>query len=312
VSSAAVMSRMKIIDMTGREHKVLHSLQGLATADRRHFDLPELTKNLELLVDMTEQKIIHSEKKLKHFDDTLVSLEYEEARGRERACAEQAQVERVEALLGVVERCQALLESGSDLKAIMAAFTEIKSDFPDEFLVFSLHQLAIPLFGPVLSRKMSAWRPFDPDHALSDLLYCYDLFADLRDLFKDLQGVSVSPFHRLLWDSWMTAVRKQLHEHGIRACTDRCVDLLGRWSRLVPRFMVENVLEKLVLVKLVCECEAWNPLVDVVPIHSWVHPWLPLLKERMDSELFPLIRNKLAYALTAWHPSDGKQSDWSF
>lgn len=25
------------------------------------------------------------------------------------------------------------------------------------------------------------------------------------------------------------------------------------------------------------EVEAWNPLTDPVPIHSWIHPWLPLM-----------------------------------
>ncbi len=303
------MSRMKIIDMTGREQKILNSFDGLSTTSQvkkqSHFDLLELTKNLEMLVDMTEQKIIHSEKKLKHFDDTIVSLEYDESRNRERLKVEKDQIEKVEALMTLVERCQSLLDSESELKTLMNVFIELKINYPDEFIVFNLHELAIPLFGPVLKQKMAIWRPFDPEEPNSDLIYCYELFADLRELFIDLKGVSVNPFNRLLWDTWMVVLRKQLQEHGIRACTERCVELMGRWSRLVPKFMMDNILEKMILVKLVWECEAWDPLSDVVPIHIWVHPWLPLLKERMDSELFPMIRMKLASALTAWHPSDG-------
>jgi len=300
---------MKIIDMTGREQKILNSFDGLSTTSQvkkqSHFDLLELTKNLEMLVDMTEQKIIHSEKKLKHFDDTIVSLEYDESRNRERLKVEKDQIEKVEALMTLVERCQSLLDSESELKTLMNVFIELKINYPDEFIVFNLHELAIPLFGPVLKQKMAIWRPFDPEEPNSDLIYCYELFADLRELFIDLKGVSVNPFNRLLWDTWMVVLRKQLQEHGIRACTERCVELMGRWSRLVPKFMMDNILEKMILVKLVWECEAWDPLSDVVPIHIWVHPWLPLLKERMDSELFPMIRMKLASALTAWHPSDG-------
>lgn len=47
----------------------------------------------------------------------------------------------------------------------------------------------------------------------------------------------------------------------------------------------------------------WNPLTDTVPIHSWIHPWLPLLQTRLEP-LYPPIRSKLANALQRWHPSD--------
>lgn len=50
--------------------------------------------------------------------------------------------------------------------------------------------------------------------------------------------------------------------------------------------------------------EQWNPLTDHVPIHTWIHPWLPLMKDRLETALFPTIRFKLANALGNWHPSD--------
>lgn len=49
--------------------------------------------------------------------------------------------------------------------------------------------------------------------------------------------------------------------------------------------------------------ENWNPLTDTVPIHSWIHPWLPLMQARLEP-LYSPIRNKLANALQKWHPSD--------
>lgn len=47
----------------------------------------------------------------------------------------------------------------------------------------------------------------------------------------------------------------------------------------------------------------WNPLTDTVPIHSWIHPWLPLFQSRLEP-LYPPIRSKLSHALQRWHPSD--------
>lgn len=51
------------------------------------------------------------------------------------------------------------------------------------------------------------------------------------------------------------------------------------------------------------QVDNWNPLTDTVPIHSWIHPWLPQMQMRLEP-LYPPIRNKLANALQRWHPSD--------
>ena len=49
------------------------------------------------------------------------------------------------------------------------------------------------------------------------------------------------------------------------------------------------------------EVEVWNPLTDLTPIHTWLHPWLPPLGNRLEI-VYPPIRNKLAAALASWHP----------
>lgn len=60
------------------------------------------------------------------------------------------------------------------------------------------------------------------------------------------------------------------------------------WNWFVPRLL---------------QVENWNPLTDTVPIHSWVHPWLPLMQARLEP-LYSPIRSKLSSALQKWHPSD--------
>lgn len=45
-------------------------------------------------------------------------------------------------------------------------------------------------------------------------------------------------------------------------------------------------------------------MTDTVPIHAWIHPWLPLLGNRLETTVYPVIRHKLSKALVSWHPSD--------
>ena len=49
--------------------------------------------------------------------------------------------------------------------------------------------------------------------------------------------------------------------------------------------------------------EAWEPRQERVPLHAWLHPWLPMLAPRL-ADLHPGIRFKLATALQQWHPGD--------
>ncbi len=73
--SSALNNKIKIIDMTGKEQRVMHGYEsfgqmarmssrvGQSEEKKRLFDLPELRHNLELIVNMTEDKILTSDKK---------------------------------------------------------------------------------------------------------------------------------------------------------------------------------------------------------------------------------------------------------
>lgn len=58
------------------------------------------------------------------------------------------------------------------------------------------------------------------------------------------------------------------------------IELLETWLPLLPGWILENLLDQLILPRLQAEVEGWNPLTDTMPIHSWLHPWLPLMGEQ--------------------------------
>lgn len=48
--------------------------------------------------------------------------------------------------------------------------------------------------------------------------------------------------------------------------------------------IVQTLLEQAILPKLTRGVTEWNPRTDTVAIHTWIHPWLPLLGSRLAGE----------------------------
>ena len=86
----------------------------------------------------------------------------------------------------------------------------------------------------------------------------------------------MDPYDRLVWEVWMPRVRSLVLNWSPRNC-DPMVQLLEVWSPLLPGWVMENVLDQLVLPRIQAEQESWDPTTDIMPIHKWIHPWLPLM-----------------------------------
>ena len=172
LSSVIAATKIKIIDMTGKEQRVMHGYESISlmsrqkdsssAIERKNFDLPELAHNLELLVNLTEDQILQSDRKLKHNEDMIVSLGYEEKRSRERVNVEQEQIDKIKNLIGVIDKCEKLVkENNVTLNDLIDTFQDLQTNYADEFLIFNLSQVAIPLLVPLLNRRMTRWSPFD-------------------------------------------------------------------------------------------------------------------------------------------------------
>ena len=87
---------------------------------------------------------------------------------------------------------------------------------------------------------------------------------------------SMDPYDRLIWEVWMPKLRATIGRWSPRDC-DPLIALLETWMPLIPSWVTDNILDQFVLPRVQREVESWDPTTDTMPIHSWIHPWFPLM-----------------------------------
>ncbi|NP_001091078.1 tuftelin-interacting protein 11 isoform X1 [Monodelphis domestica] len=321
------LSQVKVIDMTGREQKVYYSYSQIShkhnipedglqqqqlplpgkDAKPQAFALPELEHNLQLLIDITEQEIIQNDRQLQYERDMVVNLSHELEKMSEVLSHEETVITNLSKVLEMVEECERRMQPDcSDpltLDECARIFETLQEKYYEEYRMSDRVDLAVAIVYPLMKDYFKDWDP------LKDCTYGTGIIAKWKSLLENDQILShggqdlaADAFHRLIWEMWMPFVRNIVTQWQPRNC-DPMVDFLDSWVHIIPVWILDNILDQLIFPKLQKEVENWNPLTDTVPIHSWIHPWLPLMQSRLEP-LYSPIRNKLSSALQKWHPSD--------
>ncbi|TRZ10764.1 hypothetical protein HGM15179_016336 [Zosterops borbonicus] len=317
------LSQVKVIDMTSREPKVYYSYSQIS---RKHnipddspqhplgrdskpqgFALPELEYNLQLLIDITEQEIIQSDRQLQYERDMVVNLSHEIQKMTEVLSHEEKAISNLSKVLDMVDECERQMQPGCEnpltLDECAKIFETLQDKYYEEYRMSDRVDLAVAIVFPLMKEYFKNWDP------LKDCTYGTEIIGKWKTLLENGQllshsgqDLSTNAFHRLMWEVWMPYVRNIVARWQPRNC-GCMVDFLDSWVNVVPLWILDNILDQLIFPRLQEEVESWNPLTDTVPIHSWIHPWLPLMQARLEP-LYSPIRNKLANALQKWHPSD--------
>ncbi|RMX42264.1 hypothetical protein pdam_00009851 [Pocillopora damicornis] len=306
-------SKIKVVDMTGPETKILTGYGSIAQQHAKPgevppttsvrdaeaaFSMPELTYNLNLLIDMAETDIIQTDRQLKFERDLVVNLKHEEEKLSAVLEREEKDIKRLMEVINMIDSCRQQSLSPDDdaltLDKCEEMFNTLQEDYYEEFKMYDLASLAEPL---VFSLVMVRWREILERKEAENSAFSLTL----------AQGTvhgeeAMKMYDRLVWEVWMPFLRSVMCSWTCREY-DSMLNLINVWIPVLPEWILENIKQQLILPRLQAEVDAWNPLTDTVPVHAWIHPWLPLMGDRLEP-LYAPIRFKLASALTNWHPSD--------
>lgn len=307
------LSKVKVIDMTGPEQRVLSGYHAMnqakvteddvyepkSTGDLKHFQLPELMHNLNLIVNMCEQDIIANDKRQRAAEDRQKSLENEKEQLERIVTLEKQYIETLEDSAELVER---LVDTDDPptLDEAEKLFIRLKIDHPNEYKEFGMGDLAPGVIAPLINARLKDWDVLNEPTKYVSLI---KKWADLLDYSANSPTTVFDPYPALVWSSIVPCIRRVASDWNPRNHAPMAA-LLDTWSALLPDWMLDNVLEQIILTRLTQAVAEWDPSTDIYPIHTWIHPWASILGSKMETSVYKTICEKLSKALKAWHPED--------
>ena len=100
------------------------------------------------------------------------------------------------------------------------------------------------------------------------------------EVFRDwsnLLGNRIDIFEMILWETWLPSLRLAITTYWNVKDAESLLNVVETWKPLLANWILTNLLDQLILPKINEGVENWDPLSDEVPIHAWIHPWLPYL-----------------------------------
>ncbi|GAB0089097.1 Septin-interacting protein 1 [Sergentomyia squamirostris] len=307
------LGNVTVIDMTGPEKRVLsgyHALGQTKAADETLYDhkdskkatnfaLPELMHNLNLIVDVCEQDIIRIDKSQRNANDSEISLQRNHENLVKIVDLERKHIATLEHVIDLVGK---LVNPKEELTLDEAEkyFLTLQVDLPGEYREFGLYDLASGVIAPLVANHLKSWKPLEDPTRHTELITRWKGILDMHS--SDTRNI-FNPYSALVWSGVVPSIRQAAGEWDPRK-HQLMVALLDSWAPLFPPWVLDSVLEQVVMPRLQSAVEVWDPLTDTLPIHVWIHPWTGLLGSKMEESVYAIIREKLANALVSWTPQD--------
>lgn len=307
-----------VLDMRGPKIRLLTNLGNLNAEHSTTDDctaMPELQHNLRLIVDLAEADISVCDRKLRHEKDNVILLEKERVRLEADANQQRKQICAMEAIMAAIDQIQQSVNAGGmTLEALALAFQDLQLKCKEDYKLYNVRIVALAAVLPRMIEHFRGWEPLkEPLHGSDVISSCRRLLqgCDPREVStfsdSDMPGsvcaTATNPYGHLVTEAVLPPVRRAVLNQWEPRDPEPMLRFLEVWEKLLPPYSLQDVLDNLVMPKLTAAVDAWDPRLETVPIHAWLHPWLPLLGPKMDPLYLP-IRFKLGNALQAWHPSD--------
>ena len=300
-------SSIEILDMRGPTTKVLTNLtqDSLKNYDdsaySQNFGVgKELLYNVSMMSDMCNQECMKVKNSMKTADTKLEAAR-KELEGLDTSLTGQGgHLDSIRNLKVIVDAIiNGECSDNTNERDVYDTTVEMLTNFTEELPVFGLHYILFNRLSSSISRRFSRWEPLDTE------IPRIDWWQDWRDVSLDKSIVNeIDSLFR--WKCEDECSNKLMRAISVKWDVRDPTSLISIFEGLQDVFTESKLsilLNDFVMLRLKNEVNTWDPTKDMMPIHVWLHPWLPLLRGKLAS-LYPDIRYKLAKALKGWRADD--------
>ncbi|XP_019182507.1 PREDICTED: septin and tuftelin-interacting protein 1 homolog 1-like [Ipomoea nil] len=288
----------KVYDMRGPQVRVLTNLENLNAEEKaRESDIPmaELQHNMGLMVDLAELEFLKIDRDLRNEREKVVALQKEKEKLQAVAVHQKKQIENMEYIMNELDRIDKASKEGTlTLDSLVNSFLDLQQRYADDYKLSKLSSIACSYAIPLFIRVFQGWDlPQNPTHGLK-------IVSSWKNLLQD----NSSLYSQLFMEVFFPAIRISVTNTWQARDPEPMLRFLDSWEKLLPPIVLHTILDNIVLPKLAAAVDSWDPRRETIPIHSWIHPWLPFLGQTKLESCFNTIRCRLESVLHAWHPSD--------
>lgn len=285
-----------IIDITGKETKLLTSTNGLMTPEismvRSETPVTKIAKqarrDLEAFADewhgLTDRK--------KYYDMQSIQIISE-------LDAEQDEIRQMQGLVDTVQELQLLsaeshgaVDRSPGWEVITRKLEAMEANFRDEKDAFGLHEVAVATIHPLFRSAMLDWEPLEDPHRvvsylnrLSHVLHIHQtpdsnaLTLQNGHYSTKWNKKSTTHYETLIYTLWLPPVRTAIANNWDPYDPAPLIALITIWRPLLPDFVLSSLLDQLIVPRLKAALVAWKPSHknkhhQRPPPHIWLFPWL--------------------------------------
>ena len=256
------ITKVKVVDMTGPEKRIYNGYQSISETSKvvaisSSNVSNEFLRRIRMLIVENERKVVDCDRLLREFQarykndkEDLLDMENKlDGHNNSMKCVlkiDEIRDLQNESIGTVIDKVKDLLDNCHHFDTIERYFKSI-----------CLNKL---------TSILADWSMFqDPGR------YFYD-FERLRNLLSEHLSVFNYLFNRVI----VTRLKNELWSWDMRDC-EPVIGFLEKWKLLIPKKSYEQVIDNFVLTRLKTAVNNWNPQMDLVPLHTWLHPWFLIL-----------------------------------
>ncbi|MCJ1256013.1 hypothetical protein MMC24_003832 [Lignoscripta atroalba] len=327
-----------IIDVTGKETKLLTSTSGLmtpnesmsmTTQDTESMKLARRARrDLEAFVD--EWNGLSDRKKYFELQSSQLTREIDD---------QQEEIRRLQSITDAVQQLQEISAENNNGSPISSAWEKttvklesLEIEFRDEIDTLGLEEVAVAAIHPLFRIAMQDWHPLeDPTgivHFIQRSRRILGIGSDSNGNGLALQHngfhhtkshtKSTTHYETLMYTLWLPTVRTVIANEWDVHDPSRLISLIEAWRSVLPAFILANVIDQLVVQRLTAAVADWKPRGThkrhnrhtSQPPHIWLFPWLQYLDEqhtdpRSPTGLLTDVKRKFRTVIDTWPLSQG-------